>query len=470
MRNTLYKSAILEKIRNHNFVEDLNLAHEMAVNYANKVDNMRVYPDQEAIDNLKVFDEELNDQPQSTMNILNQLNTYGSPATVAQTGRRYFGFVNGGILPSALSTKWLTDTWDQNPAMYVLSPVTSKIEEVTEKWLKDLLGLPNETVAGFVSGSSTATIIGLTTGRNFLLKNLGYDAIRNGLIDAPKIKIVIGEGAHSTVYKALSIIGLGNNTLIKVPADEQQRIRIDKIPELDNKTLLILQAGNVNSGSFDNFSAICKKANEVGAWVHVDGAFGLWAAANERFNHITKDVQLADSWSVDAHKTLSAPYDNGIILCKHKEMLINSMHMTGSYIIFSDNRDGMLYTSEMSRRARAIDLWATLKGLGKNGVSELVWELHQKAIYFAELLRAGGLEILNEVVFNQVLVRFKSDEETELLIKAVQESGVCWLGGAKANGKSVMRISVSSYKTTYEDIEISAKEILRLADKSGSHF
>ncbi|WP_432665777.1 aminotransferase class V-fold PLP-dependent enzyme [Wukongibacter baidiensis] len=465
MKKMLYKSPILEEIRNQNFEKDLKLAHEMAVDYINKVDNMRVYPDKEAINNLKAFDEELSDQPEKTVDILNKLNTYGSPATVAQTGRRYFGFVCGGILPSALSTKWLTDTWDQNPAMYVLSPVTSKIEDVTEKWLRDLLRLPDKTVAGYVSGSSTATIIGLTTGRNLLFKNLGYDVIKDGLMNAPEIKVVVGEGAHSTVYKALSIIGLGNDSVIKVPVDEQGRIRTDKMPELDSKTLIILQAGNVNSGAFDDFEKICSKANKAGSYVHVDGAFGLWAAANEKFNHLIKGIELADSWSVDGHKTLNAPYDNGIILCRHKEMLVNSMHMIGSYIIYSDNRDGMLYTSEMSRRARAIDLWATLKGLGKNGVSELVWELHKKAIYFSKLLKEGGLEILNDVVFNQVLVRFESDEKTELLIKNIQESGVCWLGGAKWEGKSVMRISVSSYKTTYKDIEISANEILRISDK-----
>lgn len=465
MKSSLYISPILEKIRNESFEQDLNLAHEMAVQYINEVDNMRVYPDKDTIDNLNVFEEELSNEPQKTVDILKQLNTYGSPATVAQTGRRYFGFVCGGILPAALSTKWLTDTWDQNPAMFVLSPVTSKIEDVTEKWLIDLLRLPKETVAGYVSGSSTATIIGLTTGRNLLLKNLGYDVIKNGLKDAPEIKIVIGEGAHSTVYKALSIIGLGNNKLIKVPTDEQGRMRADKMPELDNKTLVILQAGNVNSGAFDNFEEICFRANQAGAYVHIDGAFGLWTAANKRFNHLTKGIELADSWTMDGHKTLNTPYDNGIVLCKHKEMLIQSMHMTGSYIIYSENRDGMLYTSEMSRRARAIDLWATLKGLGKNGVSELVWELHQKAIYFSELLKDGGLEILNDVVFNQALVRFESDEKTELLINEVQKSGVCWLGGAKWDGKSVMRISVSSYKTTYTDIEISANDIMRIANK-----
>lgn len=463
MNNSLFRSKILEKIRNTDFQDDLSLARKMAVEYIKNVDSMRVYPDQQALHNLQIFDEELPDEPAETSEILNQLHTYGSPATVAQTGGRYFGFVCGSILPSALSCKWITDAWDQNPAMYVLSPIVSRMEDVVESWLKDILRLPDETVAGYVSGSSTATIIGLTVGRNMLLKNLGYDVIKNGLFNASEINVVLGEGAHSTVYKALSITGLGSGRVTKVPADEQGRIRVDKLPDLDNRTLVILQAGNVNSGAFDNFEEICTKAKIAGSYVHVDGAFGLWAAANEKFSHLTNGIELADSWSVDGHKTLNAPYDNGIILCRHKDMLVNSMQMIGAYIVTSDQRDGMIYTADMSRRARAIDLWATLKGLGKQGVSELVWELHQKAIYFAGLLKEGGFEILNDIVFNQVLARYESDEKTDKIIKGVQESGVCWLGGSKWNGKSVMRVSVSSYKTTYEDIDTSVKEILRIA-------
>lgn len=275
--------------------------------------------------------------------------------------------------------------------MHVLSPVASTIESVTEKWLVDLLQLPRETVAGFVSGSSTATIIGLTTGRNYLLSRLDHD--------------IIGEGAHSTVYKALSIIGLGNANVIKVPADSQGRLQEESLPEIDDHTLLILQAGHVNTGAFDDFE-------------------GIIESANQRLSELTKGVEQADSWSVDGHKTLNTPYDSGIILCRHKEMLVSSMHMTGSYIILSENRDNMLYTAEMSRRARAIDLWATLKGLGKKGVSELVWELHRKAVYFSKQLRMKGFEILNDVVFNQVLVRNESDEKTEDLVSALQKSGV----------------------------------------------
>lgn len=457
-----YISPVLENIRIKNLEDDLNLVHSYALNYVNSVNEMPVYPKDKAVDNLSVFDEPLRDEPLETKDIIDQLHTYGSPATVAQTGGRYFGFVCGGILPSALVSKWLTDTWDQNPAMHVLSPIASKLESVTERWIVDLLGLPEETVAGYVSGSSTATIIGLTTGRNYLLHRAGYDIFQKGLSGAPPIKVVLGEGAHSTVYKALSIIGLGSDAAIKVPADNQGRMRVDKLPPLDDMTLLILQAGHVNTGNFDDFEALINLAEEAGAYVHVDGAFGLWAAANKQFDNMTRGVQRADSWSVDGHKTLNTPYDPGIILCKHEKMLIDSMHMTGSYIILSQERDNMLYTAEMSRRTRAIDLWATLKGLGRTGVAELVWELYQKALYFAELLKQGGLEIVNEVVFNQILVRFESDDHTNRLIEKIQKSGVCWLGGAKWEGKAVMRISVCSYKTTYRDIDLSAEDILRL--------
>lgn len=467
MQEEYFVSPILENIRTADFKQDLDQASRMASDYMDRVDQMPVFPLVESLEALKAFDEALNEYPVATNEILRLLSEVGSHATVAQTGGRYFGFVNGGILPSAICTKRLVDAWDQNAALYVLSPVASKVEEVCEKWLRELLHFPSETVAGFVSGSSTASICGLLAGRNRLLANLGHNVTKHGLFGAPEIQVILGEGAHSTIYKALSILGLGNERLKQIPADEEGRIRADLIPELNNRTLLILQAGNVNSGAFDNFAEICPKANKAGAWVHVDGAFGLWAAACPSWGYLTKGVELADSWSLDAHKTLNAPYDNGIVLCRHRETLVNAMHMTGSYIIYNENRDGMLYTPEMSRRARAIELWATLKGLGSSGVAELVQELHEKASYFANCLRGAGLEILNDVVFNQVLVRFENDEKTEELIRRVQNSRVCWVGGAKWGGKSVMRISVCSYKTTYRDVALSAASILRHANELG---
>lgn len=459
-----FVSPILDRLRTEDSDQAMTFAHECAINYMKTIENRPVYPAPEALENLSVFSEALSSEPSNTRDIIAMLNTYGSPATVAQTGGRYFGFVNGGILPAALASKWLTDVWDQNAALYVMSPIASKLESVAEQWLKALLNLPDETVASFVTGSSTATLCGLITGRNHLLDKLGYDVASRGLFGAPEIKVIVGEGAHSTIYKALSMSGLGNERLIKVPCDDQGRIRVDLVPELDDHTLLILQAGHVTSGAFDAFEVLCEKANAAGAWVHVDGAFGLWAAANPKMAHLTLGIERADSWSADAHKTLNAPYDNGILLCRHKTSLIKAMQMTGSYIILNDNRDGMLYTPEMSRRARAIDLWATLKNLGSTGVAELVEELHAKALYFADKLKAVDprFEICNDVVFNQVVVRFIDDTHTEKLMHDVQNAGVCWFGGAKWQGQSVIRISVCSYKTTYEDIDVCVAHIKAL--------
>lgn len=443
----------------------LEKAKEYAFEYMNGVTDREVFPKPDSLEGLSVFREELGDQGENPYELLERLHKNGSPATLAQTGGRYFGFVNGGIIPAALAAKWLTDSWDQNAGLYVMSPITSTLEDVCEKWLVDLFGFPKGTAVGFVSGSSTATICGLTAGRNHLLNKLGYDVGKKGLFGAPELRVVLGEGAHSTVYKALSILGLGSERVITVPMDEQGRIREELVPELDNHTLLILQAGNVNSGAFDPFEKLCQRAREAGAWVHVDGAFGLWAAASREFCQQTKGLELADSWSVDAHKTLNAPYDNGIVLCRDRKALTSALHMTGAYIIESPQRDGMFYTLDMSRRARAVEIWAVLKSLGKTGVAELVEELHQKAVYFKAELEKRGFKIHNEIVFNQVLVSHEDSETTEALLKHIQASGVCWLGGGKWEGRSVIRISVCSYRTTYEDIDLSVEAFVKAKEE-----
>ena len=402
---------------------------------------------------MAVFREKLPDQPVDPYHVLEKLHQFGSPATVAQTGGRYFGFVNGGIVPTALAAKWLADVWDQNAALYVISPIVSVLEEVCEEWLVDLLGLPQNTAAGFVSGTSTASLCGLVAGRDYLLRKNGWDVSSRGLFGAPEIRVVLGAGAHSTVYKALSILGLGKDRLIQVPTDEQGRMRADLLPELDSNTLLILQAGNVNSGAFDPFIEICSKARAADAWVHIDGAFGLWAATSPRLKHLTAGIELADSWSVDAHKTLNAPYDSGLILCRHRDALTQALHMTGSYIIYSENRDGMLYSADMSRRARAVELWATLMALGRSGVAGLIEDLQQKAAFFADRLRQAGFSVLNEVCFNQVLVSSGDPQQTKELLKLIQASGECWCGGASWHGDDVIRVSVCSYRTTRQDID-----------------
>jgi glutamate/tyrosine decarboxylase-like PLP-dependent enzyme len=448
------KKIISDRLREE--AQDFDLferAKNHAFHYMSNVSGQPVFPDGQAIENLNVFREPLPAEPCEPFEILDILHKSGSPGTTAQTGGRYFGFVNGGAVPAALAAKWLADTWDQNAALYVISPVASVLEEVCEKWLAELFGFPEGTAAGFVGGSSAAALCGLAAGRNHLLNKLGYNVNANGLFGAPEIRVILGEGAHASVYKALSILGLGSERVIKVPADEQGRIVTELVPELDSRTLLILQAGNVNSGAFDEMEALCRKARTAGAWVHVDGAFGLWAAASPELHHLCRGAELADSWSVDAHKTLNAPYDNGIVLCHDRDALIQALHMTGSYIMYSDHRDGMLYTADMSRRARIVELWATLKSLGKRGVSELVEDLHHKAGYFAKALEQNGYIIKNDVCFNQVLASLDDPVLTKDALKRIQNSGECWCGGAKWHGEPVIRVSVCSYRTTYEDID-----------------
>ncbi len=456
-----FTSDIMEIIRKQQIETTLNKAKKYAWEYISNIDERHVYPHESDRANLSIFDETLNKEPQSPDEILEMLNTYGSPATVAQTGGRYFGFVCGAIIPSAIPSKWLADAWDQNPAMFVLSPIASKIESVVEKWIIDLLKLPDKSSVGYVSGSSTASFVGICTGRNYLLSRKGFNPIENGLADMPKIKVVLGADAHSTIYKALSMAGLGSENVIKVPVDDQGRMIASEMPELDDLTLVIAQAGHVSSGAFDPFKEICEKAQASNAWIHIDGAFGLWARADTRFDELTQGIELADSWSVDGHKTLNAPYDNGIAICKHTQPLIDSMQMTGSYIITSDNRDGMMYTPEMSRRARAIDLWSTLKGLGQKGVADMIYEMHSKAAYFAMKLSENGVEILNDICFNQIIAKYQTDQKTIALIEALQKSGVMWLGGAKWKGQEIIRISVCSFRTTYDDIDLCINEFIK---------
>ncbi|MCL2253460.1 MAG: pyridoxal-dependent decarboxylase [Lachnospiraceae bacterium] len=440
-------------------------AKEYAVDYIKNIDSRCVNPTDKAIEDLSYFIEDFPENGTKTLEILRLLNEYGSPATIAQTGGRYFGFVNGGAIPAALATKWIADVWDQNAALNVMSPVASILEDICERWIVELLGLPHGTAAGFVSGSSAATLCGITAARNYLLKNKGYDVAKHGLFNAPPIRVVLSEEAHSTVFKALSILGLGSERIEKVKSDNQGRIDYTQVPPLDNNTLLILQAGNVNTGAFDNFDVLCKEANEKGAWVHIDGAFGLWAAASNEFSNLTKSLYLADSWSTDAHKTLNVPYDCGIILCKNRKALTDALQMEGSYIIYSEKRDNLLYTMEMSRRARGIELWAALKSLGKNGIKLLVDNLREKAWYFSEQLKNSGFEILNDVCFNQINVYVGDDNITQNIIQIIQKSGVCWCGGAKRAGKSFIRISVCSYKTTYDDIDMSVKAFVEARSK-----
>lgn len=452
---------------------DENLYREvvqMGLDYLQQVNQQPVFPSQESLHALTHFDIPLAPQPSAALDVVRELNQFGSAATVASAGGRYFGFVTGGALPAGLGAKLLGTFWDQGTAMQVMSPIAAKLERVVEGWLQKIFGLPESTVAGFVTGSSAANLCGLAAARYRLLKNQGWDVSLQGLRGSPPLKIVTGREAHSTILKALSVLGLGTDLIQFVECDEQGRIRPEAVPPPDAHTLLILQAGNVNSGAFDEFKRLCERAAAAGAWVHIDGAFGLWAAACQKLAHLTAGMEHAHSWAVDGHKTLNTPYDCGIVLCRDKQALTGALHMQAGYLVTGDQRDGMFFTPDMSRRARILELWAVMQSLGVTGIDELVSTLHERARQFADALSAlPGLTVLNDVVFNQVVVAAETDDQTERVLRFVQEERVCWVGGSTWRGRKVIRISVCSWATTDEDVRLSAQSFSRAVQRSLQH-
>ena len=446
----------------------LDTAHRAAKAYLEGLDQRAVYPSQEAIAALDRFDEAFPRQGTDPTAIVQLLDQLGSPATTAQMGGRYFGFVNGGALPATLAVRQLSSAWDQNPALNVMSPIASTLEQVCERWMNELFDLPGSTALGLVTGTSMSLACGFVAARNELLRRQGWDAVSNGLFGAPPIRVIVSEAAHSTVWKALSFIGMGKDRVEKVPCDDQGRIQVDHIPSLDHNCLLILGAGNVNTGAFDDFAAIMPKAQAAGAWTHIDGAFGLWAVGAQRTRHLCQGIEFADSWSCDAHKTLNTPYDCGLILCKDRRALIAAMQAQGSYIQWSEdsNRDSMLYTPDMSRRARGVELWAALKSLGREGVDTLVTQLCDRAQQFATALAVEGYQILNDVVFNQVAVALDNDDQTQRALSYIQDSGECWVGGAKLNDRAIIRVSICSYRTTSNDVERSVHSFAAAKEKA----
>ncbi len=439
-------------------------ARAYAFDYMDGIRRRGVFPDRRALAALAAFEEPLPESPQPAEEVLRQLHEHGSPATVAQTGGRYFGFVNGGIVPTALAARWLSDAWDQNAALYVMSPTAAKLEQVCERWLAELFGLPDDTAAGLVGGTSVATLCGLAAARHAIMERLGWDVPSKGLRGAPSWRVVTSAQAHGTVFKVLTLLGVGAQDVERVEADSQGRIDVARLPRLDSRTLLIVQAGNVNTGAFDAFEEIAGLANRAEAWLHVDGAFGMWAAASRRKRPLTRGLDKADSWSVDGHKTLNTPYDCGVILCRHREALLTAMQASGAYLHYSEERDGMLYGPDMSRRARAVELWATLKYLGRVGVEQLVDGLCERAVEFAERLRERGFVILNDVVFNQVLVACDTELAMKEMLARIQRSGVCWYGGTSWQGAPAIRISVCSWATTSDDVEKSVAALVEARD------
>ena len=438
-------------------------AARRAGRYIDGLPSRGVAPSGEALARLAELDSEFGDAAMDPSAVLALLDDVGSPATVASAGPRYFGFVIGGSLPASLAASWLASTWDQNAGLVAASPVAAALEEIALEWLLDVLNLPPHSACAFVTGATMANFSALAAARHAVLAKVGWDVEQDGLNGAPAVTVVVGEEAHATLSKALALLGLGRNRVLKVPTDAQGRMRAEALPALSGPSIVCIQAGNVNSGAFDPAREICQRAHEAGAWVHVDGAFGLWAAAAPNRRHLAQGTEEADSWATDAHKWLNVPYDSGLAFVRDPSALRAAMAQSAAYYIAGEQREPMHFTPETSRRARGVEIWAALRSLGRTGLADLIERTCTLATRFAEGLEAAGFEILNDVVLNQVLVSFGSDARTRAVIEAVQRDGTCWCGGTRWHGRDAMRISVSNWSTTEADVDQSLAAIVRVA-------
>jgi glutamate/tyrosine decarboxylase-like PLP-dependent enzyme len=439
-------------------------AARRAGDYLRSLRTRAVAPSPAAIAALQELDEALPQSMSDPAETLALLDRLVSPATMAMAGPRFFGFVIGGSLPIALAANWLAGSWDQNTALYEVTPAVARIEEVASRWLLELLGLPASTAVSFVTGATMANFTALAAARNAVLANAGWNVEAEGLFGAPPVTVIIGEEAHPTLLKSLGMLGLGRNRVRRVPVDAQGRMRPDALPRIEGPTILCLQAGNINTGAFDPLEPLIDRGHEAKAWVHVDGAFGLWAACSPALGHLARGVERADSWATDAHKWLNVPYDSGLAFSRDAAALRAAMSITAEYLPSqSEHRNPSDFTPELSRRARGIEVWAVMRSLGKAGLAELFERNCRQAARFADGLRAGGHAILNEVVLNQVLVQFGDAERTRKVIAALQKDGTCWCGATIWQGRPAMRISVSSWATTDEDVERSLEAMLRVA-------
>ncbi len=438
----------------------LNDVSKRSSAYWHSISERRVSPAPEAIAALKRLREPLPEAPSSDREILALLDEIGSPATVATTGGRYFGYVIGGVLPAALAANWLTSAWDQNSAMASMSPVGVAIDEIAIEWIVDALRLDPACGGTFVTGATMANFAGLAAARHALLARDGWNVEEDGLFGAPAITVIAGAEVHASVLKAIAMLGLGRSRVVTVDTDSQGRIRPDRLGHIPHRSIVCIQAGNVNTGAFDPAREICERARAAGAWVHVDGAFGLWARAARPFDAFTEGFEDADSWSLDGHKWLNVNYDSGILLTRDPAHLVGAFSSGGAYMRPGDGREPLYYSPEMSRRTRAIDAWAALKSLGRTGLADLIERTCRYARQFAVGLREAGFEILNDVVINQVLVSFGDDETTRNVVRAIQEDGVCWCGETVWHGRAAMRISVSSWRTTEADVQRSLEAMI----------
>jgi len=424
----------------------------------------------------------LRDAPEDPITVIEQLAGAAEPGLMATAGPRYFGFVTGGSLPAALAADWLAGAWDQNAGLHVLSPAVSAVEEVVAEWLLEVLQLPSTASVGLVTGATMANVTAIAAARHEVLRRAGWDVEALGLQGAPRVTVVAGAEAHTSIQSATRLTGLGSSTIVRVAADDQGRMRPDgqdglegALSRIDGPTIVCVQAGNVNTGAFDPFLPLIERAHRHGAWVHIDGAFGLWAAASPSRRGLLAGAAGGDSWTLDGHKWLNVPYESGIVIVAHPSAHRASMSQTAVYLTGATGaeRDGMDWVPEQSRRARALPIYAALRSLGRHGLADLIERGCRCAIRIADRLRSEpGVHILNDVVLNQVLVRFDARDGanvTPAVIARVQQEGVCWAGGTKWNAAPAMRISVSGWRTTDADIDASAESMLR-AHRQASRF
>jgi glutamate/tyrosine decarboxylase-like PLP-dependent enzyme len=439
-------------------------AAERAIEYRKAIAHRNVPPRPEALaDLVKHLGGTLPEQPCDAGEVLAALDRYGSPATVASTGGRYFGFVIGSSLPSSVAASWLATAWDQNTGLMVAAPATTLLEQIALDWVLEILDLPRASGGAFVTGGQMANFTALAAARHAMFRSVGWDVERHGLFGAPEIPVIVGADAHNTIFKALAMLGLGRDRVLRVPIDADGRMRSDALPDIDGPVIVCLQHGNVNSGAFDPALPIVEWTRRRGGWVHVDGAFGLWARATPTRAQLCAGAELADSWAADAHKWLNVPYDCGIAIVRDQHALRGAMGTGAAYLQESPVREPMQYTPELSRRARGVEVWAALKTLGRSGVAQLVERCCVHARRFAERLSRAGHEVLNDVVLNQVLVSFGDDASTQAVLERVQSDGTCWCSGTEWRGRTAMRISVSSWSTDEQDVELSLSAILAIA-------
>jgi glutamate/tyrosine decarboxylase-like PLP-dependent enzyme len=435
----------------------LHRTADHAADFLESLDSRPVAPDADVEELRAALGGPLPETPTDPATVVDELVAGADPGVVAIPSGRYFGFVIGGAVPAALAADWLTSTWDQNAGLYVAGHSASVVEEIAGGWARELLRLPTEASFAFVTGCQMANFTALATARLHVLDAAGWDVNADGLTGAPRVRVVCGAKVHVTVTRALRMLGLGAPELVE--ADDQGRMVADALRSAlegsSGPTIVCAQAGEVNTGAFDPLGEIAAAAREAGAWLHVDGAFGLWAAVSPELAHLVAGAELADSWATDAHKWLNVPYDCGLVFCRHPDSHRRAIGVHAEYLIHGDDavRDQMDWTPEFSRRARGFTVYAAIRSLGRRGIAELVERTCAHARRFADELAAlPGFELLNDVVLNQVLFRFESDERTDEVVRRVQESGEAWLSGTVWDGRRAIRISVSNWQTSDDDV------------------